>query len=227
MLILVQVSQNLTTIWESFASLGYPQLNTEVRYTEGLSLVQSSQQLQSQVGNKESPKVPNRAFYWSKAPYKGHSLWFWLWNLCKNSIPTVTVTVLLRTGPWWAAEVPCCTTTSASSTRDWWRTTGSRSVYSTVQYSTVEGLCTQLVFCGVLCGAESAHTDRPPECCSFVKKTSTESWVWNIDRKMQCCWKEKSDFYVTEDTIPDKFHFVMLDMEEGSDAKYQAMFLRW
>ena len=50
MLILAQVSQNLTTIWESFASLGYPQLNTEVRYTEGLSLVQSSQQLQSQVG---------------------------------------------------------------------------------------------------------------------------------------------------------------------------------
>ena len=44
------MSQNLTTIWESFASLGYPQLNTEVRYTEGLSLVQSSQQLQSQVG---------------------------------------------------------------------------------------------------------------------------------------------------------------------------------
>ena len=53
MLILVQVSQNLTTIWESFASLGYPQLNTEVRYTEGLSLVQSSQQLQSQVGRHQ------------------------------------------------------------------------------------------------------------------------------------------------------------------------------
>ena len=35
----------------------------------------------------------------------------------------------------------------------------------------------QFVFCGVLCGAASAHTDRPPECCSFVKKTSTESWV--------------------------------------------------
>ena len=44
---------------------------------------------------------------------------------------------------------------------------------------------------------------------------------------MQCCWKEKSDFYVTEDTIPDKFHFVMLDMEEGSDAKSQALFLPW
>ena len=61
-LVVLQVSQNLTTIWESFASLGYPQLNTEVRYTEGLSLVQSSQQLQSQVGHKEGPKVPTRAF---------------------------------------------------------------------------------------------------------------------------------------------------------------------
>ena len=68
MLILVQVSQNLTTIWESFASLGYPQLNTEVRYTEGLSLVQSSQQLQSQVGGKKGPKVPTRAFYWLTGP---------------------------------------------------------------------------------------------------------------------------------------------------------------
>ena len=81
-MVVLQVSQNLTTIWESFASLGYPQLNTEVRYTEGLSLVQSSQQLQSQVGHKEGtkPKVPTRASYWLM-------------------VPTVTVTVLLRTGP--------------------------------------------------------------------------------------------------------------------------------
>ena len=38
---------------------------------------------------------------------------------------------------------------------------------------------TQFVFCGVLCGVASAHTDRPPECCSFVKKTSTQSWFRN------------------------------------------------
>ena len=31
----------------------------------------------------------------------------------------------------------------------------------------------QLVFCGVLCGAAAVHTDRPPECCSFMKKTLT------------------------------------------------------
>ena len=46
--------------------------------------------------------------------------------------------------------------------------------------SSVNG--TQLVFCGVLCGAAAVHTDRPPECCSLVKKTSTESCFRNIDR---------------------------------------------
>ena len=85
-------------------------------------------------------------------------------------------------------------------------------------------LCyTQLVFCGVLCGAAAVHTDRPPECCSFVKKTSTESWDRNIDRKMQCCWKERGDI------LCDRGHqirFILkLWMEEGSDAKSQALFL--
>ena len=57
----------------------------------------------------------------------------------------------------------------------------------------------QFVFCGVLCGAATVHTDRPPECCSFVKKTSTESWDRNIDRKMHVVGR-KVIFYVTEDT---------------------------
>ena len=84
---------------------------------------------------------------------------------------------------------------------------------------------TQLVFCGVLCGAAAVHTDRPPECCSFVKKTSTESWVRNIDRKMQCCWKERGDI------LCDRGHQIRFIlkcwMEEGSDAKSQALFLPW
>ena len=50
----------------------------------------------------------------------------------------------------------------------------------------------QFVFCGALCGAAAVHTDRPPECCSFVKKTSTEteSWFRNIDRT------RPKDFYI-------------------------------
>ena len=66
------------------------------------------------------------------------------------------------------------------------------------------GWFTQYVFCGVLCGAAAVHTDRPPECCSLVKKTSTESWVRNIGRKMQCCWKERSDI------LGDRGHRIML-----------------
>ena len=88
------------------------------------------------------------------------------------------------------------------------------------------GHCTQLVFCGVLCGAAAVHTDRPPECCSFVKKTSTESWDRNnIERKMQCCWEERS--YILCDRGHQIRFILKCWMEEGSDAKSQALFLPW
>ena len=69
----------------------------------------------------------------------------------------------------------------------------------------------QYVFCGVLCGAAAVHTDRPPECCSLVKKTSTESWFRNIDRKIQCCWKESGILGDRGQQIMDKVNFEMLD----------------
>ena len=61
---------------------------------------------------------------------------------------------------------------------------------------------------------------------SFVKKTSTESWFRNIERKMQCCWEERS--YILCDQ-GHQIRFIlklwMEDVDEGSDAKSEALFL--